>query len=409
VRQDNLDGAIGGKGVVFVLSGEIVGGAEVNMLDLAADLARAGARVSVCALDDRPGRGRGIAADRGIEWRCVPVPWKGSHAAKLLSLARFALQVRRLTPDVVVAATNLPNVVGGLTWRATGASLFVWNQCDVQPSSRFRPSLFRRALHASPLVVTTAYHAREWLVEQFGADPRRIRVVRSKVELAPPREDARAWRSRLGIARDDFVACMVAHLHAGKDHDTLLRAWRVVVDETGSGGPRPVLLLAGRDAGHADVSKALAFDLDLGEQVRFLGEVEDVSGLLAASDVAVFSSKSECLGRGATEPMAAGLPVVGTDVPGIREALGAPGTDQLVPPGDATALAGAILGLMRDPSLRSRLGRANAELVRERQSHDATTLVYARLLAGSLAGRGAVAAPLAAAGTGTGLDAHSSR
>jgi glycosyltransferase involved in cell wall biosynthesis len=96
-------------------------------------------------------------------------------------------------------------------------------------------------------------------------------------------------------------------------------------------------------------------------------------------------------------------------VPGIREALGAPGTDQLVPPGDATALAGAILGLMRDPSLRSRVGRANAELVRERQSHDATTLVYARLLAGSLAGRDAVAAPLAAAGTGTGLDAHSSR
>jgi glycosyltransferase involved in cell wall biosynthesis len=117
-----------------------------------------------------------------------------------------------------------------------------------------------------------------------------------------------------------------------------------------------------------------------------VGEVDDVSGLLGACDLAVFSSRSEGLGRGATEPMYVGLPVVGTDVPGIREAVGDVGAAFLAPPGDAAGLADRIVRLAADPELRVQVGRANAALVRERQSAASTNDVYADLIRRSLRG-----------------------
>jgi glycosyltransferase involved in cell wall biosynthesis len=379
---ENRAGRIAGKRVVFVLAGEVLGGAERGAIDLAVALrAEEGASVAICALDDRPGGARRLADAYGISWTSIPTPWVGSRGGKLASLARVAGGLRRLGPDVLVSSTNLPNVVCGLTWRTTGASLAVWNQCDVNGTTRFSERLFRRALHRVPLVVTSAHHARDWLVETFGADPRRVFVIPGGVHLPPPRAGRGAWRTRYGLGEEDLATCMLAHFHAGKDHETVLRAWRIVVDRLVPARGRPVLLLAGRDAGNANAVKALAFDLDLREHVRFVGETDDVSGLLEASDLAVLCSPRECFPRGVAEPMAAGLAVAGTDVPGIREAAGAPGRELLVPSGDAEALAETIIRLASDPELRERIGRANADLVRSRQSPESTSRAFAGLLA----------------------------
>lgn len=394
VRMRDPATNLAGNRVVFVLAGEVLGGAERNAFDLAIALRRVeGAVVEIVALDDREGRGRAIADAEGIRWSCIPTPWVGSSAAKAASLLRAALALRRLRPDVLLPYTNLPNVVCGLVWRLTGAKLCIWNQCDVLGTKRFSHRLFRRALGATPAIVTTAFHARDWLVEQWGVDPKRVHVIRGEVRLRDAEESRAGWRGRLRLGEDDLAACMLAHLHPGKDHATLLQAWRLVVDRLGDEGQHAVLLLAGRSAGSEDAVKGLAFDLDLREHVRFLGEVADIPGLLGAVDLAVFSSRSESLGRGATEPMYAGLAVAGTDIPGIREALGKPGRPFLAAPGDPSGLADAVLRLARDPTLRARVGQANAELIRQRHPAGATSQVYARLLADGLAGRLGPAAP----------------
>jgi glycosyltransferase involved in cell wall biosynthesis len=386
-RGGNAEG-LRGKRVVFVFAGEILGGAERGALDLALPLARAeGAAVEILALDDRPGRARTIAESEGIPWTTVRTPWTGNRPARAVSLLRVAFALRRRRPDVLLAHTNLPNVVCGLIWRLTGAKLAVWNQWDVLGTQRFSRGLFRRALRATPLAVTEAYHARDWLIEEWGADPRRVHVIRGDLQLAPARDDCSTWRQRLGLSEDTLAACMLAHFHAGKDHRTLLHAWRQVIDELASDGVQAVLLLAGRPAGTENAVKALAFDLDLHEHIRFVGDVADVTGLLGAADLAVFSSRSELFGRGATEPMAAGLPVVATDVAGIAEAVGEDNRMFLAAPGDAAGLAEAILRLARDPTLRARVGRANAELMRSRQPAEATSSKYARLVADALARR----------------------
>lgn len=377
--------ALRGRRVVFVVAGEVFGGAERGALDIAEMLRDEGASVAVLALDDRPGHGREVAARRGLQWSTEPVPWVGGRVQKGTSLVRAIRALRALRPDAIIASTNLPNVVCGLTWRATGAKTAVWRQCDVNGTTRFGTRLFRHALHTTPLVVTSAAHARTWLAASYGLEPARVRVIPSVAHLEPARESGTAWRIRLDLSREALVCCMLAHLHAGKDHATLLRAWRIVADELD--GNRPTLLLAGRDAATEDAVKALAYDLELGDRVRFLGEVDDVGGLLEACDLAVFCSHGELFPRGVIEPMSAGLPVVATDLPGTREALGSADRTTLVPASDPHALADAILRYAGDPELRRRIGDANGATAHGRAGEIDVRRAWTELLSDALGGR----------------------
>jgi glycosyltransferase involved in cell wall biosynthesis len=117
--------------------------------------------------------------------------------------------------------------------------------------------------------------------------------------------------------------------------------------------PTPLLVLAGRPSRTEKEVKALAFDLELGESVRFLGTVDDVGGLLAGSDIGVLSSRRESRPRAVLEYMACGLPVAGTDIRGIREAVGPEGLRFLAPAGDAEALAAGDAGLRREAGAAS--------------------------------------------------------
>jgi glycosyltransferase involved in cell wall biosynthesis len=223
------------------------------------------------------------------------------------------------------------------------------------------------------------------LVESFDARPERIHVIRSSALLQDTQESGASWRARLDLGGNDLAVCMLAHLTPGKDHATVLRSWRLVIDRLAGRGPRPVLLLAGRDAGTGNAMRHLAHSLALDDQVRFLGEVADVRGLLEASDLAVFASWRELLPRGVTEPMAAGLAVAATDEPGTREAVGGPGGHLLAPPGDASALAEVLVELASDEEMRAGIGRANAELIRSRQAPELTSARFATLVMDALA------------------------
>jgi glycosyltransferase involved in cell wall biosynthesis len=183
--------------------------------------------------------------------------------------------------------------------------------------------------------------------------------------------DRSAWRSKLGLGTDAFVACMVANLHAHKDHATLVAAWRKVVDGFGARGRDAHLLLAGSWVDTYESIVTQVRDLKLERQIHILGQVQDVAGLLSASDLGVLSSFREGLPNAVLECMASGLAVAGTDYPGIREALGPEASVLLAPAQNAERLAECILRAARDADFRSWLGRAGVARVRAEFSPDA--------------------------------------
>ena len=351
-----------GKRVVLVLAWSVLGGAERSALKTAVRLDEVGADVSVLALTSEDGRARGLFSSRGIPWHTLPTDWHGGRLEKARQLGSLTVRLRAMRPDVLLPYTSRPNVLCGLIWRATGASLSIWNQQDVGRATKFGPRLTSFAVQRTPLFVANSEAARTFLVEELRAPAERVHVVLAgvaRIDIGDGRPDAA--RALFGIDVGAPVVSMLAHLHPVKDHSTLLRAWRIVLDERGADGP--VLLLAGRPSGSEDALKALAFDLDLGRSVRFLGDVEDVETVLAASDIAALSSRSESRPHALLESAAAGLPIAATDVPGISSALGEHQAPYLVPPGDAERLAAVLIQLLSDPVLRQALGRENRRIL----------------------------------------------
>jgi glycosyltransferase involved in cell wall biosynthesis len=153
------------------------------------------------------------------------------------------------------------------------------------------------------------------------------------------------------------VIC-VARLVQGKRHTVLLRALAAL----GERGAQFDCRLVG-DGPWLEPLQQLTRELGLQDRVSFLGTrpAEEVRALLADSDVFVLASLWEGLPGSVLEAMAAGLPVVGTDVNGIRDLVVAEESGLLVPPDDDDALAGAIGRLLADPALRREMGRRGRE------------------------------------------------
>jgi len=353
-----------GRRIVFVLGNLELGGAERQALILARYLAaHERAAVQIWGFN-KTGPVAEICERYGLPWRMIPYPFTGTRLQRFRGLIRVCAALRATKPDILLPYTFGPNVVCGLIWRWTGARACVWNQRDegVVP---YASAAVRRAAQRTPRFIANSEGGARFLIEKLRVDEANVTVIRNGIETVAPELDRRAWRERLAVDDRSFVACMVANLHALKDHATLLHAWRKVVNEFENNGRAPLLVLAGRHDGAYESLAALAADLKLDGTVRFAGHVSDVSGLLGAADVSVFSSRSEGCPNGVLESMAAGLPVAATNIAGIRDVVGPTGAQFLTPPGDADSLAGVLLKLATDPELRAHNGSQNRERIRE--------------------------------------------
>jgi glycosyltransferase involved in cell wall biosynthesis len=185
-------------------------------------------------------------------------------------------------------------------------------------------------------------------VDRLFVIPNGVDVARYTVEDPRARDRVRAG---LGLAADSRLVVVVAKLFAQKGHRVLLEALRGVELATDD-----AVLLVGEGPERESLERR-AGELGLAS-IRFLGNRPDVPELLAASDLLALPSLWEGLPMALLEAMAAGLPVVATDVAGSRQVVENGENGILVPPGDAAGLARAIARLLADPTERARLGRA---------------------------------------------------
>jgi glycosyltransferase involved in cell wall biosynthesis len=350
--------------IIFVLGSLELGGAERQALTLAGYLsAREGARVEVWGFN-LSGPAGAICDRHGLAWRVIPFYFTGGLPGRLTGLKRLARIIRDARPDILLPYTLIPNVVCGLTWRLTGARACVWNQRDAG-IERAGYVWERCAVRLTPQFISNSRQGARFIIDELKAPASKVQVIHNGVEHTSPGLDRASWRERLRVDECCFVACMVGNLHRHKDHETLLKAWRVVVTTLEAEGHKAVLILAGSLYDTYESLASLSRSLGINERVIFAGHVTDVAGLLGAADIAVFSSRSEGCPNAVLESMGAGLAVAGTDVEGVREVLGAAGAPHLAPVGDAEALAQTILNLARDPALCAALGEENRRRVRD--------------------------------------------
>lgn len=138
----------------------------------------------------------------------------------------------------------------------------------------------------------------------------------------------------------EFIVTMVAGLRAEKDHETIIKAMSLLPSNYH-------LQLVGGGVREKEL-KQFTQHRSLSERVTFTGPRLDVPDILEKSDIAVFSSHGEGFGLAAVEAMAAGRPMVASDVDGLHDVVGGAGI--LFPHGDSKALAQKIQWLCEHPS-----------------------------------------------------------
>ncbi len=158
-----------------------------------------------------------------------------------------------------------------------------------------------------------------------------------------------------------FVSIVANMRHEVKDYPLFLRAAKMVKAAI----PEAGFLLAGEGELQESL-KSLAAELGIAECTFFLGRCEKVAELLSVSDVCVLSSKAEGFSNSIIEYMAAGRPVVATDVGGAREAIVEGETGFLVPAGDDRQLSQRLITLLKTPKLAREMGEKGKQIARDR-------------------------------------------
>ena len=252
-------------------------------------------------------------------------------------LLRFVRTLRALRPSIVSSYLEVPNLVVGIIRPFLRGAKVIWNvrvsYIDLHRFDRFTRLSFHLHSTLARLAHVTIVNSERGLE---GVSKRaRSTVVRNGVDVdvfRPQPAAAVDLRTRLGIGPDTRVVSLPARHDPMKDHDTFLRA--VALE-----GSRDSRYLC---AGAISPEGARAFDqacrsLGIKDRVRWIGVVEDMTALYAASDIVTLSSYGEGFPNVLAEAMACGVPCVATDVGDAPAILGDLGV--VVPPHDPAALA----------------------------------------------------------------------
>jgi glycosyltransferase involved in cell wall biosynthesis len=274
----------------------------------------------------------------------------------LTGLAELVRLCRREGPDIVHANSSKAGVLGRLAAAIAGVPVRIFT-VHGWAFAAYDGAASRAYLQADRLVrslttriVCVAENERRIGIAARTCTADQVVVIRNgvRVEATPG--------AQLAGSPPGIVA--VGRFRYPKDFPTLLKALAQV-----SEAYRAVIV--GDGPARSDLQQSIA-RLGIADRVEFVGERRDVAGLLAGSDLFVLSSRSEGLPMSILEAMAAGLPVVASDVGGVSEAVADGETGLLVPAGDADALAAAIGRLLADADERRRLGERGHAVARER-------------------------------------------
>jgi len=177
--------------------------------------------------------------------------------------------------------------------------------------------------------------------------------------FSPDKSKADRVRRDLKIDQEEAVVTYVAELTPTKNHLMLLQAWSGITKKT----DQAHLLLVGDGRLRRGLEREVAQRGP--SKVQFLGFRRDVPEILAASDIVVQVSKREGLPRSVMEAMAAGKPVVATDVRGNCDLVEHGVTGLLVKLGDTKGLTEALLHLINNPELRRQMGQAGRKKIQD--------------------------------------------
>ncbi len=326
------------------------GGAEAVFLSLVAALRERGHHSFTGLLE------AGWLSDHLKEAGFEPIFLEQKRSYDLRCLWNLCLLIRKYRIDLIHAHEFMMNVYGSAAGLIENRPVITTVHGKNYYGEKSRRRVAYRFVSRFSRMVAVSEDLKSFLAGQIGISKRRIVTLHNGIECGKfgphlSSGSLTSLKESLSIPIHNPVIGIIGMLFPVKDHSTFLNAAREVIKEL----PTTIFLIIG-EGPVEDQLKAEAFQLGIDRNVRFAGLRNDVPALLQIIDVYVCSSLSEGLSLSILEAMAAGKPVVATDVGGNPEIVIDGETGFLVPPKDAKKLALKIALLVKDTALGYRLG-----------------------------------------------------
>jgi L-malate glycosyltransferase len=350
-----------------------IGGTERQIVNLMKGLDRSRFALAV-GCQRRSGELLAEALALGAPIREYPIR-SFKHPATPGQVFRLARDIRRLDIQIVHSFNLYANVFAVPAARLARAPVVIASIRDIGVyQTAIQKAVHRFICGFADRIVVNADAIRRWLLAQ-GVDGRKICVIPNGLDMTrfnairrPP-----SIRADLGLPDEARLVVLVARLDPLKGVDDFIEAAARVARLVPSAaflvvGDDGVSRRRGEPVADSPYRQRLAGRLDglgLADRVVFTGCRQDVPALLAETAVSVLPTLSEGLSNTLLESMAAGVPVVATDVGGNPEVVQHGVTGYLVPPRDPPALADAIVKLLADRDLAERFGRTGRRRVQD--------------------------------------------
>ena len=374
--------------ILYVIGSLNVGGAERHLTNVAVRLKRRGWEPEIFALSPH-GPLADSLSEAGVPVYGVTLPkWLVSvvrndrlraRIGLLITVAVMVVTIWRRRPHVIHLFLPAAYIVGGLASLLTlvPARIMSRRSLNAYQSKHLLFARIERHLHPRMDLICGNSRAVVDNLRHEGVEAAKLRLIYNGIDVGPFEQpfDRRQARTEMDIPPDATVFVIVANLIPYKGHADLIAAFAKIKGQLEGSW---VLLCVGRDDGIGGQLQLQIDSAGLRANIRLTGARSDVPDLLRAADIGILCSHEEGFSNAILEGMAAGLPMVVTDVGGNAEAVVDGLTGLVVPPRDAGALGAAILRMQRDPQ-RVVMGRAGQKRVGELFSMDACLNGYESL------------------------------
>jgi glycosyltransferase involved in cell wall biosynthesis len=300
-----------------------------------------------------------------------------SPLSDLVTVCKLVPTLRRQRPHIVETHTAKAGFVGRLAARLTGVPVVlhvlhghVFYGYFGRLQTRAYITTERLMARLSDRIVTISESQRHDIAHVYRIAPaNKVFVVPLGFDLnafVKAKETAKArFRALCGLSADAPLVGFVGRLTSVKNPALFVHAARRVLEET----PEAHFCVVGDGELRQDVERQVAA-LGIADRVHLAGWQRDMPAVYAALDVLVLTSLNEGTPVTAIEALAAGVPVVATDVGGVADVVRDKETGFLVPPGDAGALARSVSALLSDTGRGHAMAQAGQQDVLARFGRD---------------------------------------
>lgn len=351
------------------------GGAELVLLDLARHL---GSEYSSMIAILRPGWLRSQSISSGIPYTML----NGDGLGDLGVIAHLLRVVHQNHIRLIHAHEFYMNAIGATVSRLTGIPLVATvHGKNYYPEKRRRCSVYRMVAAQAAGVVAVSHDLQRFFCRTTGVHTNHVQVIYNGIDTRPSdaKRDPYLLES-LGIPPKAPIIGTLGNLYPVKGHVYLIRAaWTILQQQSDIH-----VVILGR-GGLKNVLSAEAEALGIQDRIHLVGYRDDARRWLSTMDVFTLPSLSEGLPLSLLEAMAAGIPVVVTDVGGMPEVIDDGQTGLIVPKGDVEALASKVLFLLQNPSVAVKMGAAGRSCARERFCLERMVAEYRGLYSKALA------------------------